>query len=419
MRRLLLACVVVVGCGGPARPRVVTAPPPVPAPVPVIDTPAPPVELLVLDAVIGKVRDEYVDGTRVNPRAMLLGALDAVQRDIAEVMTATGAAGEIDVQVNARHQVFATADVDSLAMLATRLGEILRFVAANVGPAAKPAEIELAAVNGFLATLDPHSVAMDPEVAREFKVDLSGAFGGVGIVIGIGKDATTGQRAVVVNALIAGDTPARRAGLEVGDRIVMMDEESTAAFSLEDAMSRLRGPVDTAILLAVQRAGVEGLTLKTLTRAVIQVSAVSSQRLDKHVGYIKIDSFSQSVGADVERAVVALRAQGVKAWVLDLRGNPGGAMAQAVKVVDLFVDAGAIVITQGEHSTREEQLARSSATDDRLPLAVLVDRPRRRRARSSPVRCTIWIARCCSGRARSARRRSRFCSTCRAAACSS
>jgi carboxyl-terminal processing protease len=323
--------------------------------------------LKVFNQTLVKIRDNYVDPERIDPKAMLLAALDSVQRNIPEVLVEPRQ-DEVVVTVNDKTKTFAIGDVDTVWTLASRLKEIFRFVQASMNPASDPAQIEYAAVNGMLSTLDPHSVLLDPEAAREMDISTSGKFGGIGIVIRMPKGKLT------VVSLISDDTPAAKAGLKAGDHIIAINNEPTANLTLNEAMNRLRGDPQTKVTVTIERGGVAGQNDYVITRDVIHVSSVKARLLKGGVGYVKIEQFSSDTGRDLKRALEDLRRQGAKAWVLDLRGNPGGLLDQAVNVTDLFVDSGTIVTTVGNAGKqREEKRARADGPETKAPLAVLVN----------------------------------------------
>jgi carboxyl-terminal processing protease len=329
---------------------------------------------LIFDRALARIEQDYVDPTRLHARRMLVAALDEVQREIPEVMVeAQVGKQEVAVQVQEKTQLFTLADVDSTPLFRVRMNEILDFIRSNASLESDPARIEYAAVNGMLSTLDPHSLLLDPLAAHEMDVNISGEFGGLGLVIGMGKD-TTGDESVIIRSLVAGDTPARRAGLAVGDRIVKINDESTARFTIDDATRRLRGRPGTDVTILVARSGIARATSYVLTRRVIEVPPVSRRLLERHVGYLKIDHFSRNVSSDLQQAMEDLRMRGARSWLLDLRGNTGGLLGEAVLAADLFLDSGTIVTTVSSRGTeREENRAHADATDDRSPLLVLVN----------------------------------------------
>jgi carboxyl-terminal processing protease len=331
--------------------------------------------LKVFSNTLVKVRDNYVDPTRVDARGMLIAALESVQRNIAEVLVdARDDKSEVIVTVNDKVQTFNIADVDSVWKLAARLKEIFRFIQANMNPGSDPAQIEYAAVNGMLSTLDPHSQLLDPEQARDMDINTSGKFGGIGIVIGMRRDKKANTNRLTVINLIQGETPATRAGLKAGDRIVKINDEPTDNLTLNEAMNRLRGDPQTKVSVTVERPGVTvPAQVYELVRDIIHVPSVHARLLPGNVGYLKLDQFSQEVSSEMRRSMEELRRQGAKGWVLDLRNNPGGLLDQAVRVSDVFIDTGTLVTTVGYAGKQREEKRAQPAGTDHLPLAVLVN----------------------------------------------
>ncbi len=220
----------------------------------------------------------------------------------------------------------------------------------------------------MLHTLDPHSTFLTPEGYREMNTQTSGAFGGLGIVISV-RD----QQLTVIRPMP--DTPASRAGIKRFDRIVKIEGESTLTMPLDDAVKRLRGDPDTKVTLWLTRDGEDGFSTAKpfeLTREVINVSSVASKLLDGNIGYIKLKSFQSSSMEEVDAALASFREKGdIKGLVLDLRGNPGGLLDQAVKIADRFVSDGVIVATQGASEGREERKAVAPGTEPDYPMVVL------------------------------------------------
>src|SRR5262249_39860371 len=158
------------------------------------------------------------------------------------------------------------------------------------------AQVEYAAVNGMLSTLDPHSTLLDPEAAREMDLTTSGKFGGLGIVIRMVEKKLTVIRPMK-------DTPAWRAGIKAGDHIVKIKREPTENLTSNEAVDRMRGEPKTAVTLWIERKGTQGLLRFDLERDVIRLQSVVSKLLDKNVGYIKIKQFSSTTAAEVEQAM--------------------------------------------------------------------------------------------------------------------
>ncbi len=322
--------------------------------------------LRIFNRTLVRVRDAYVDPVRIDPKKMLYAALDSVQFDVPEVLVEPRTdQNQVVVQVNNKRRVFSTKDVDSPWRLSGRLKEIFRFVEANMNPGADLAKVEYAAVNGMLRTLDPHSVLLDPETAREMNVSTSGFFGGLGIVIRMYKRKLTIVRPIK-------GTPAHAAGVKRGDIIAKINSEVTENLTLQEAVNRMRGKTGTPVTLWVSRKGTQQLLKFPITRARIRVESVEKKLLPNGIGYIRIKQFSGRTAKETKNAMSSLRAQGAKAWVLDLRWNPGGLLEQAIKVADLFVDKGTLVTTVGGNE-REPRRAHRSGTDTTAPIAVLVN----------------------------------------------
>jgi carboxyl-terminal processing protease len=319
----------------------------------------------VFNLTLVRIRDAYVDPARIDPKKMLFSALDSVQFNVPEVLVeAYPEEDRVVVVVNDKKETFSTADVDSPWRLSGKLKKIFRFIEAHMNPGADLAEVEYAAINGMLSTLDPHSVLLDPETAREMDVSTSGKFGGLGIVIGMREKKLTVLRPIK-------GTPAERAGIERGDHIVRIDNEVTENLTLQEAVERMRGTPETKVTLWIGRTGKDGLMRFDLQRAVIRVESVEGRMLGKDVGYLRVKQFSGSTEQELEELMNELEAQGAKGWVLDLRWNPGGLLEQAIKVADVFVEKGTIVTTVGGRE-RDPRRAHRQGTDSR-PVAVLVN----------------------------------------------
>lgn len=319
----------------------------------------------VFNVTLVRIRDAYVDPGRIDPRKMLYEALDSVQFDIPEVLVEPyPERDEVTVVVNDKKQTFTTREVDSPWRLSAKLKKIFRFIEAHMNPGADLAEVEYAAVNGMLNTLDPHSVLMDPENAREMDVSTSGKFGGLGIVIRMYK-----RKLTIIRPMKG--TPAEAAGLQRGDHIVKINEELTEHLTLQEAVERMRGKPNTPITVHIRRKGVQGDMRVDLNRAVIRVQSVEYRMLDENIGYIQLKQFSGRSEIEVKEAMEDLRKQGAEGWVLDMRANPGGLLEQAIKISDLFVPSGTIVTTVGGREREPRRAGRKNT--DKLPMAVLVN----------------------------------------------
>jgi len=333
-----------------------------------------PYDLTRLEAVnetLKMIRDKYVDPDRVKPREMLLSALNYVQRDVAQVIVLNDDPNEVTIRVETAEHKFRVDNVQGPWDVSARLREIFAFLQKNLrGTEVDLREVEYAACNGMLHTLDPHSTFMSPEAYKEMNLSTSGAFGGLGIVISIRDQLLT-----VMNPMP--DTPAGRAQLKRLDRIVKINNESTLNMPLDDAVRRLRGEPGTPVTVWVTRegdTGWPGAKPFQLNREVIKVRSVESHPLDNGIGYVRLKAFQQNSSAELDAALDDLRTKGpLRGLVLDLRGNPGGLLEQAARIADKFLADGVIVSTVGFSEGREEKRAKGPGTEPPYPLVVLVN----------------------------------------------
>ncbi len=322
--------------------------------------------LKIFNMTLVRIKERYVDPSRIEPRKMLYAALDSVQFNIPEVLVEPDVArNKVTVAVNDKREVFETDDVDSPWRLSAKLKRIFRFIETNMNAGADLAKVEYAAVNGMLSTLDPHSILMDPEQARDMDVSTSGKFGGLGIVIRM-----IDRKLTVVKPMK--DTPAWRKGIKSGDHIVKINSEPTENLTSNEAVDRMRGEPNTGVTLWIERKTDPALMRFDLVRAQIHVSQVEHKLLDHGVGYLKVKQFSKGIAADVADAMKEMSGQGATSWILDLRYNPGGLLEEAVQLSDLFVDSGTVVTTVSGRD-REARRAERGFGDTTSSLAVLVN----------------------------------------------
>jgi carboxyl-terminal processing protease len=226
------------------------------------------------------------------------------------------------------------------------------------------------AISGMLASLDPHSAYLTPDLYRDLEVETRGSFGGLGIEITIKNGALT------VVAPIE-DTPAYRAGLKAGDQIIKIDDDFTKDMSLTEAVKRMRGPKGSKIKLTIHRENVPELFTVTLARDVIKIQSVKAKMLPEGYGYIRVTTFQENTGDGVEKAIDDFEAKNhgkIKGMVFDLRDNPGGLLNQAVKVSDDFLDGGLIVYTQGREENQQQKYFSHKKKDFvDYPMVVLVN----------------------------------------------
>jgi carboxyl-terminal processing protease len=350
--------------------------------------------LRVFNRVVLLVKEQYVEPQRIRPKEMLLAALDAVEKNVPEVLVEEGT-NEAVVTVGTETRSFRLDDVTSLWELSFALRDVFRFLETRISADVDRREVEYAAVNGMLGKLDPHSVLLEPRFSQEMKLNTKGEFGGLGIVISIRDGGLT------VISPIDG-TPADRAGMKAQDKIVKIGEESTVNMGLDEAVERLRGKPGTSVVIWILRKGWEEPQRFEIVRAVIKVDSVTHQLLDgpealtasqtgalapkgagtaaalPKLGYVKVKQFQGHTAEDVAAAVAAMEKQAkgkLGGLILDLRNNPGGLLDQSVEVSNLFLKDGVIVVTQegGQGGERREIRAQTRSAKIDLPLVVLVN----------------------------------------------
>ena len=226
-----------------------------------------------------------------------------------------------------------------------------------------------AAVNGMLASLDPHSSYMNADEFRDMQVQTRGEYGGLGI------EVTMDEGVVRVVAPIDG-TPASRVGLKPGDFITAINGESIMGFTLNDAVDKMRGAVGSEIKLTIAREGKDPFDV-TIVRENIVVKPVRYRMEGSDIGYIRISQFTEKAGSGVEEALKSLKKQSggkLRGYVLDMRNNPGGLLDQAVDVSDAFLDGGEVVSTRGRDPLDIERYnARKGDDAGGLPIVVLIN----------------------------------------------
>jgi carboxyl-terminal processing protease len=224
-------------------------------------------------------------------------------------------------------------------------------------------------IRGMLDTLDPHSQFLTKKQYDDLMVSTHGSFGGLGIEIDIRNDWLT------VIAPIEG-TPAYRAGILGGDRIVKIEGKSTRGISMTEAVQKLRGPKGTDVTITIQREGEPELVDYTITRDIIKIKSVPfATMIDDELGYVRLAGFSDESSDELREALVELRSEGMRKLILDLRRNTGGLLSQAIQVSEQFLEPDQLVVsTIGRRPEQNREFKASSrAKGGNYPLVVLVD----------------------------------------------
>ena len=224
------------------------------------------------------------------------------------------------------------------------------------------------AINGLLQSLDPYSSYMSPEIFQEMQTETSGEFGGLGIEVSM-------EAGVVKVITPIDDTPASKAGIKAGDYIVKIDNVQVQGKSLSEAVDLMRGLVGTDIELTVRRRGVKKALTFNITREIIEVQSVKSDLLENNIGYIRLTSFNDNSSDQIKKKIKKLKEnENLKAFILDLRNNPGGLLTQAIKISDFFLDNGEIVSTKSrKKSENRKWFARKGDITDGKTLVVLIN----------------------------------------------
>ncbi len=219
-------------------------------------------------------------------------------------------------------------------------GEVLEKINKEYVDEINQSESMDSAINGLLQSLDPYSAYMSPEIFNEMQTETSGEFGGLGIEVSM-------ESGVVKVISPIDDTPASRAGIKAGDYIVKINDVQVQGKSLSEAVDLMRGPVGSGIELTVRRRGERKALIFNVVREIIQIQSVKADILEKSIGYLRLTSFNENSGKQIEREIKKLeKNKDVKSYILDLRNNPGGLLSQAIKISDFFLDNGEIVSTK-------------------------------------------------------------------------
>jgi carboxyl-terminal processing protease len=266
------------------------------------------------------------------------------------------------------HRGEVKADTDAVYKHLDVFTEVLRQIEKHYVEPQDPQGLIRGAIKGMVQSLDPHSAYMTKEEHRELMMETRGSFSGIGIEI------TVKEGVLTVVSPIEG-TPAYKAGLKAGDKIIKIEDKFTKSLSLMEAVKLIRGPKGTKVQLTVMREGEEKPLEFAITRDVIPLVSVRSLMLPSGVAYLRISNFQSKTAKDLASALEELEARGEpKGLILDLRNNPGGLLSQAIEVSDFFLDGGVIVSTKGRDSSQDIQAtAHKDAKERRYPIIVLVN----------------------------------------------
>ncbi len=247
-------------------------------------------------------------------------------------------------------------------------GEVLEKINKEYVDEINQSESMDSAINGLLQSLDPYSSYMSPEILNEMQTETSGEFGGLGIEVSM-------ESGLVKVISPIDDTPASRAGIKAGDYIVKIEDTQVQGKTLSEAVDLMRGPIGSSIELTVRRIGEKNAIIFNITREVIEIQSVKTDLIDKNIGYIRLTSFNENSGEQIEDKIKDLeKNKNVKAYILDLRNNPGGLLSQAIKISDFFLDDGEIVSTKSRKvSENRKWFAKKGDLTNGKTLVVLIN----------------------------------------------
>ncbi|MCX5687212.1 MAG: S41 family peptidase [Candidatus Omnitrophica bacterium] len=225
------------------------------------------------------------------------------------------------------------------------------------------------ALKGMLSSLDPYSQFMDPDTYSEMKVETEGEFGGIGIEITLKDDLLT-----IISPI--DDTPAYKAGIKAGDKIVKIDGSTTKDLTLIDAVKKLRGKPGTNVTIIVLRESNKKLLEFTITRAIIKIASIKkAEILEPGIGYIRLTEFQENTPKDLSDALKKLEAENLKGLILDLRNNPGGLLDVAVDVGGKFIQEGKVIVsTKGRVETQNIEFKSKNKNNHlNYPMVILIN----------------------------------------------
>ncbi len=267
-------------------------------------------------------------------------------------------------------EVFADRDDDRVFRQAEIIAQVRRLILDSYVEEVDEKELYAGALRGMLRGLDDHSQYLDPETLTQMNADSDGEFGGLGIQVSMKDEYIT-----VISPLA--DSPAARAGILPGDRIIEIEGKSTEDFTLNDAVRLLRGKPGTKVTITLVHREQTKSHKVTITRAIIKVKSIRFARIvDAKLGIatLSLTSFQDTSTKELKAALVKLKKQGMKSLILDLRGNPGGLLKQSILVSDLFLKKGIIVSIKGRAKNSSQSFrATAEGTWDKLPMVVLIN----------------------------------------------
>jgi carboxyl-terminal processing protease len=257
-------------------------------------------------------------------------------------------------------------DAESLRLF----NNVLAMVEENYATRIDSERAVFGAIDGMLRTLDPHSKFLDPKAFKSLREDQTGSYAGLGIQV----QSLFGKVTIVSRPFP--DSPAEQAGLRVGDLITHVDGKSTQGLLVEEVVSKLRGTAGTTVHITVSRPGEPNPFELDIVRKQLKKYTINfSYMVRPRVGYIKVDSFAETTGKELQEAIKKMDAKTLEGLILDLRGNPGGLLQEAIKVGETFLQRDQLILKTGgrTNGSAQEYGVRTRNSDPNYPLVVLVD----------------------------------------------
>ncbi len=247
--------------------------------------------------------------------------------------------------------------------------EVLSIIKKSYVEEVKVKDLVISAMKGMVSSLDPHSAYLTPEALKELKVETKGEFGGIGIQIGI-KDGV-----LTVIAPIE-DTPAYKAGIKAGDKILKISGETTKKMEIHEAVSKMRGQKGTTVTLTILREGWKETKDFTIVRDIIKIKSVKHRLLDDGIGYVKLIQFQEPTANDLLSALNKLQKEGMKSLILDLRNDPGGLLNIAVSTAEVFLPPKKLVVYIKNRAGEKIEYftEKSYPYFEEIPMVVLVNK---------------------------------------------
>lgn len=315
------------------------------------------------------VETSFWSAEKIDPLTLLKGALDGMEAELRRQGGRISYQGDQAViSLNGHSKAIDLSSVDSIPDVVHAYTALYSYLLQHQGTNGHQVNWEHRAIEGMVKALDANSAFMPPHEFREMQEETRGSFGGIGIRIGL----EDGQL-VIVEPMEG--TPAFKAGLKHGDRIVKIDGHPTTGLTLQEAVRRMRGPVGSRVILSIMRTGAPDTEDVPIVRAKIEIKTVESDILDGRVGYLKLRGFHETTLQETEKALGRLSQQQIEGLILDLRNNPGGLLSQSVKVCNLFVEEGLVVVsTEGRVRNQNARfMANGGGQYRHYPLIVLIN----------------------------------------------